>query len=1111
MINIYKASAGSGKTFTLAKEYLKLILGHKDENGNYVLSKHRRNTHRHVLAITFTNKATEEMKSRIIHELAVIAGCERGWDKPSDYEADLCKTFSCTPSELNARANDALRDLLYDFNSFSVSTIDSFFQLILRAFAKEAEVSGNYDVELDDKAVTAMGIDQLFQDLNHGAETEKSKYLLRWLSSYMTSMIEDGKSFNIFNRSNQTHQGLIDFISHITDDTFRANENEIIEYLSDISKFEKFKDAVYLKIKETKRMTAAACKKAYTAVTENGLSEIVKGGLINALKQWSTNGYSPTSGKGLQADIAHACENIESAYYAKHKNSPLRTELIDGIIANAVLRCAECFNGIRELNIISDNLYKLGMFSSIIEYINKYRRENATILLSDTNTLLAHIIAGDDTPFLYERVGQRYQHYLIDEFQDTSSTQWQNLKPLVRESLSYDNDNLVIGDEKQCIYRFRDSDPSLLHNLHHETHIADDAKESGNTIAENTNWRSSVNVIRFNNTLFSALAKNLGVQDIYSNVVQQISSKNADRNGYVKVGIFNAQECDTEQMAMAQLTTELRRQLESGYRPGEIAILVRKWSEGEKIVRHLEAERLNDPSFPKFQIVSDNSFRISRSPIVSIIISRMRLLCSSDYKSGYQKKSQKEIAEIMNRYEMAHSQGKTSAEAINIALKSQIETTRDDETLNDTPTGDNDSSSANVDLITLVEEIIKRQVPPESLEHDNLYITAFMDLVAEFVSHGKGDVRSFLNWWDDSGCKTNVTGASDDSALNILSIHKSKGLEFRCVHIPFAEMSESNQGDISWFPISGINGIDNDIIPPMLPLTVSKAMEGTMFEKQYVENVSQKELDRLNLLYVAFTRSIDELCIGLKVGGRGRDFSKEIHDALKDCSSEFISTLYDTHKITADIINPFTPITINEDGIATIGTPTTKNDGCKKKTTAMEPADQIPMPAYFIRQRASIWDNTKLDKFIDIDIARERGVLLHDIMAHVYHAHDVNTAINSLIIGDRNGLTETDIQQLRYIITQRVNNPAAEKWFDDFEKVLIERPILVGEGTTLRPDRVVWTKDGEIHIIDYKSGSQPHDRYKRQLDEYIAFYQSISDRTVKGFIYYLDSGKIVHI
>lgn len=1052
------------------------------------------------------------MKSRIIHELAVIAGCEKGWTEKSPYETYLCDTFHCSPDELKQRAASALKDLLYDFNFFSISTIDSFFQLILRAFAHEADVSGNYDVELDDAAVTSMGVDQLFQDLNHGKETKRTKYLIRWLSDYMTQMIENGKAFNIFNRANSTYANFIKFISDITDDCFRANEDKIVQYLSDLTKFEQFKNSVYLELRNVKQETAEACRIASEAIITSGQEESISKKVLDSLMDWSKDGYSPTTKGTLQAVLEKACDCIDSIYKGKAACSSRRNDNIDRLVAYAAERCKFCIKQVSELKIISDNLYQLGLFSTIIEYIDIYRRENSTILLSDTNALLSHIIGGEDTPFLFERVGQWFSHYLIDEFQDTSFSQWQNLRPLIRESLSYDHDNLVIGDEKQCIYRFRDSDPSLLHNLHNEPMVRGCTKISGNTLAENTNWRSSVNVIRFNNTLFSAIAKNLGFDDIYKNVSQQISTKHSAHKGYVKLSVFNTKDEDPEAKALEQLTVELRRQLSSGYHPGDIAILVRKWTEGERIIKHLEAEKLIDPDFPGFQIVSDNSLRVSRSPSVSLVISQLRLLCASDHPVAGHKKTQREIATIINDFEAAQSKGATSSDALTEAINKFAN--RENLNLTDITNPQNAvgiSTVDDIDLITLMEGIITECIPPENLSRDNLFLTAFLDLVSEFVSHGKGDIRSFLNWWDDTGYRATVAGAADDTALNILSIHKSKGLEFPCVHIPFAELSESSQGDISWFEIDNIPGIDSEITPPMLPLTATKAMEGTMFEKQYLEIQSQKQLDRLNLLYVAFTRAVDELCIGIKLGGGGKNFSAEISNGLAACTHEFVTELNSANGASDITISPFTSIEIDADGTMTLGQPTVRQDTSKKTSkTAMAPSNLMDMPDYYIRHGKSIWGNTKLDRYKDMTVARDRGIILHDIMAHIRKPHDIPTAINLLrSTPEAKSLTESDIQEIRYLITQRVNDKRVYEWFNGYKRILIERPIAMDKEMTRRPDRVVWTCNGEVNVIDYKTGSQAPEKYKKQVREYVTILSSLGYENVSGYLYYLDSGKIV--
>lgn len=1104
MINIYKASAGSGKTFTLAREYIKLILGRKDEAGNYRLRRSGSGAHRSVLAITFTNKATEEMKVRIIHELAVIAGLEKGWTKESPYQNDLCKTFNCTASQLKDAAADALRNLLYDFNFFSVSTIDSFFQLILRSFAREAEISGSYELELDDKGVIGMSIDKLLQDLNHGEQTSQTAYLINWLSNYMTQLIENGSNFNIFNRNSQLHENLIKFIWDITKDPFRDNEQSIMEYFSDTDKFNRFKNSVYNLLRKITHDTAKACEDAMSAITAAGAEDIVNTYVRGALSTWMKNGYDA---KGLSKTMIKVNDDIENAYLKKGKSSPLRAQT-DGPISHAAMCMAHSFEQVKTLKIISANLYQLGLLSSIIGYIDKYRQENSTILLSDTNALIAKIIGSEDTPFLYERVGVWFRHYLIDEFQDTSFSQWQNIRPLIGESLAYDHDNLVIGDEKQCIYRFRNSDPSLLHNLHTEQIAHGRTRVSGNSIAENTNWRSSADVIRFNNTFFSALVRNLGFEDIYSNVAQQISDKHLSHQGYVHVKVYSGgNKEEWLQEALDNLTTELRRELSSGYRPGDIAILVRSWSEGGEVINHLEEVRKNDPTFPDFRIVSDSSLLIANSPAVSLLVSKLRLMSATDFTTSPKKKTQREVADLINRYEAYRSNENMPA---SVALQKALapETSVDEHISDKRP---DNTANLSIDLVSLVEQAIKT-IPEANRKNENEFITAFQDLVTEFVAKGHGDIRSFLTWWDETGCKASVAGAADDSALNILTIHKSKGLEYPCVHIPFAQMTQGNHSEPAWFELNEIPGIPSDIIPPMIPLNMSSAMKDTsMFGERYAEVETQKKLDNVNLLYVAFTRAVDELHIGI-AGSRGSGMATDIISALSCCDDTFRSEMETENDITDIQRSPFTSFSLT-DGEIFIGKPSIKHDTAKSEKTALTPVCLLEVDNYDSESHRSFWDNTCLEeKYYDIEDARDRGIMLHDTMAGIRTPADIPLAINNLRNAKKaKELTDADIDEIRDIISRRVNDPRAERWFNGYSKLFIERPIITSSTDSRRPDRVVWTADGHIDVIDFKSGSQPPSRYRKQLKNYAALLNQLGYEGIRAYLYYLDSGEIVEI
>jgi len=1105
MINIYKASAGSGKTFTLAREYIKLILGHKDEDGRYVLNRPgARSGHKAVLAMTFTNKATEEMKSRIIHELAVLAGCEKDWTEPSPYEKELCATFGCDAARLAGAARDALLGLLYDFSRFSISTIDSFFQTVLRSFAHEAEVSSNYALELDDEEVITMSVDRLLQSLNHGRPTKQSHEIETWITGYMKSLIDDGNQFTLFNRGGNVQGDLIKFIAKIHNDTFKDNEKRMMDYLTDEEKFPRFCEMVFSRVRDIKSETARTCTQGLSAIASlSNPSALVNKTVNDVLTDWSRKGWKKYTGSVLPKTIDKVLNDPQQMWKAEARKKGLADTAVESAVIESLRAVVRCHDSVTMLNVIKENLYQLGLLSSVMELVDHFRRENATLLLSDTNSLLAKIIGDEDSPFLYEKLGVRFHHYLIDEFQDTSLSQWANMRPLLRESLAYDYDNLVIGDEKQCIYRFRNSDPSLLHNLHTETWAAGRTVVRGDSVSENTNWRSSADVVRFNNSLFTSIARQWGFEDVYSNVEQQVSSKHASHRGYVLMSCFDA-ALSPEEEALEQMAREMRRQLESGYTPGDIAILVRQSKDGEKVIRYLEELRKTDPTYPQFDIISDKSLLISHSDAVANIISRLRMLSSIDVTSDPRRKSTREVARIINDYETAFTSGAAPEEALRQALD-LMRRRAEDAGSGVAPL--EDASLHGVDLISLVESVISTHVDPRLRDTDSVYITAFMDLLTKFVSQGRADIRSFLQWWDESGCKLSIAGGSDSRALNILTVHKSKGLEFHCVHIPFAEFSTSNRGDTAWFELPPVEGIPEEITPPMMPLTVGKALSSTPLAGQYEEIKRERVLDQTNLLYVAFTRAVDELIVGVKLYKSVRE------GALKaDEVPTVARTIYEGVLGAAN--SEQLPLAFDSDMRLVIGVPTCKHAEEKAKGTAMRPATSVRMPAYESTSTDSVWENTNVDndRLNRIQVARERGLILHALMSRIRRPSDIDRAFVLLKASpDARTLTDADYAALREVVEARVNDPKACEWFEGYKKAFIEREILTADGRVLRVDRVVWTASGELHVIDYKTGSQDPRRYTRQVKDYMAFFRSIGYPQVQGYLYYLDSGEIIEV
>ena len=842
MLTIYKASAGSGKTYNLALTYIRLILGNKDDAGRWTLKKAYDNAHRSALAITFTNKATNEMKQRILSELAALAGRES--TSASSYQSRLMADFGCSEADLKSLADKALTAILQDYGYFSVSTIDSFFQRVLRTFAREVEVSGNYEVDLDKQGAYTTAVDQMLtkivnrEHLCTDEENAEWRQLESWIETYMQDRVENGSTFNLLQRNSMVRADLCKFLNALTDEDFDYHYDRMSAYFEKPDRLTSFlkavktlSDNVFSEIarllaeaKGIKDANAASLK--FVAWCDSSAQKFCDK-LPDSLNSLITKGADHILKKGASVPVADTDRLIEIA-------GDLIQDFTYYHLYSAVVK----------------NVYRLGLLGRVLQLIKDNLAETGTFLLSNTNAVVRRIIGESDTPFVYERMGQWYNHYLIDEFQDTSKLQWENLRPLVSNSLGEGHDNLLIGDEKQSIYRWRGSDPELLANADRE--FPGHSSVKGNVPAENTNYRSAKEVVAFNNAFFDNAARDL---TYYRNVVQQIAK--TDLKGYVSI-----ENVDDQNAAYQRTIAEIKRQLEAGYRLGDIAVLFRKKAEAVEFIKQITANPpvITDTATGEerpvaLRIVSEDSMRLDASPAVRRVINLVRYLISSDFTESKRKLSQRRLFALLHNFDSAMASGLDTNAALNDAIGKE-----------DVDGIDLVGDLQNMSLVAVVHHFIVKYIDETSQREQAAYLAALEDVVLDFSCRAAGgDFAEFINWWDTRGWETPVVTSADADALTVMTIHKSKGLEFKCVHIPVANSNESKQGDVFWFDNSHnpveFASVDPDILPPMIPLRSSKALEGTSYEDQYRKHKADEQIDRLNILYVAFTRAIRELII----------------------------------------------------------------------------------------------------------------------------------------------------------------------------------------------------------------------------------------------------------
>lgn len=1115
MLKIYKASAGSGKTYTLAYEYIKMLLGVK----NPITKEYRlatdpgRYRHRHIMAVTFSIKATDEMKQRIIHQLALLAGREPRCNDKSPYLGNLVKELHASPEAIAQAASDALSGILFDFNFFQVSTIDSFFQTILRTFAREADLAGNYEVDLDNHMAIAQGVHDLFDSLNTDPHSRQSQRITRWITSYLLSQLEKGKQVTLFNRNSLVHKSFLDFIEKISNDILAAHHDEMLHYLSDPERLSRFSGSLARLEEATMDNVRNLASRAIAIISSRGYDTGVPGPgksvvfkvshhLLGALREAAAKGeqMSGTTIASVAADTSAAFNKHLAALLTDHPDPELQ-----GAVGETAVAILEARTSLRLMRNIMANLFVLGLLERVYHHIEKFRADTGTIFISDTNAMLRKIIGDDDAPFVYERIGSWIRHFLIDEFQDTSAMQWENLRPLVSEALATDDDSLIIGDEKQCIYRFRFSDPTLL-TTGVASQFPDKAGIVGSDAGSNTNYRSSADIVAFNNRLFANLARKLGFADIYANVEQKI--KNPSYRGCVTFRtIETADKEELQEKALGIMTAGIAAQLSQGYDPCDIAVLTRSTDEGAAVIAHLLEAVDAMEAFANIKIMSDDAMLIASAPAVRLIISVLRFITLPPDKTessvtDRHGRTLRDVAALINRFEHLMSSGDTSpAEALRRAIA-------DSEKGAPHPIEHPElrTSLDTFNLPSTVERIIHRYISPDMAAEQNMFISAFVDEVVDFSSRGTPDILSFLEWWDTKGFKATVSAPMEKNAIRVMTIHKSKGLEFKCVHIPFANWKMVHFKNLEWFVLSDADkekfaGIDAADIPPMIPLLPSKNLMGTLFEDTYLRRLREQLLDELNVLYVALTRAVDQLTVicQCQPGKAGAESADPEQHTICGLLCQAIPQMSGGDNGTDDF-GSFTRWGTPMPPVAEAATP----------PKAVDPVGKFHIEPYATSPRDDLWNRLDIDRLCDYSRAADRGTVLHDVLSHVTTPDTLPAAIRQCAYRGR--LPREEADNVLTHLRGRLSNPKVAPWFNGFKKILRERELIDDRGALTRADRIVWTAQGTIDIIDYKFGQPRPEKHRAQIKAYMHTLSMLyPNLPVRGFIWYLRTDTIVPV
>lgn len=1171
MLTIHKASAGSGKTYNLALKYLTLLLGVKDrETGQYRLntadcatkSPRQPNRHRHILAITFTNKATDEMKKRIVDELDKLCGLEAGDD--NSYARTLMATFGCTARPLRDAARQALNELLTDYSKFNVSTIDSFFQSVLRNFAREIDRQGDYEIEIDESYAISEALAAMLDKFNLNPDHPDVKPVKRWISEYISNAASRGEQTNIFNQKSTVLGKLVKFVGDLFDERFNRYSKDLMLWLEDPKRIGNFKKALAEYLDKADSILSEDAKAFAEFCDMRGLS--VKAPAKGIIER--TIAGQPHQGKNFTDKFVEAIydEPFSAAPFFKKGDVDKAGLSADdtAYIRKTLLDITEAHSEKAVAKKIADSINTIELLKIITSYIKAICHENNIMLLADTNALLDKIIGAEEFPFVYERMGVELQNFLIDEFQDTSRMQWHNLKPLVDTALRDRYDSLIIGDVKQAIYRFRNSDSSMLASSVESEDFPGLCEVRGDKVSENTNWRSAPDIVRFNNTLFTILSHNLQVAG-YEGIVQQISPKTRQLRGYVRM-IPSGTEADASYLSAAQtyidryfgegykpifpsqaeknkivpLTItlgEILRQRAAGYPWKSIAVLVNTNREANEFVSFLLANSL--------PVLSDEGLLLANSRAVRTIVALMTLIEKSNHITTPTpdgepvNASADDVRIMMCRFEYFMMHSGSIDKALELALDPQssadidpavIESYGSEALINDIT----EQNPAN--LSSLVETIIARRITPSTLAEETAFIAAFEDIVALYAAHFDNSLGSFLRYWNSKCKSAAISSPPKSDSITVMTIHKSKGLEFDCVHIPFGSWSVSGKEEDIWVETPRLKHLKASDYPPAVRVKTSSELlfRASPLRTEAEENLRERRADILNKTYVAYTRAVRELCV---VYRPNYEMGKEIACAL---DSGMPPSAVSDPSLTIDFTSASRP---NPDELET-GMPT--SPAKKADKTDIQASPMTLKPIYKLHPDGLIHsllcvdtlgdeigddsdtddqELTDSDKY-DNPEARNRGNALHmafsliekDLSAEVI-AHAVEVACA------RHGVDDRGAAEYRELIARTLADKEmagyTERWFVAPSQVRNEASVFVprknmfdefDEGGTRRIDRLMLYDDGTIDIVDYKFTSDTDDSYHAQVQEYIDLIRNIfPDREVRGYLWYVDLRRVERV
>ncbi len=1045
---ILNASAGSGKTYQLAYKYVRDVV-------------ERPTIYRHILAVTFTNKATEEMKTRILKEIHTLAS-----GKESSYLARLCEELRLDATTIRKRAAEARSRILHDYSRFTVLTIDTFFQRILRAFVKELGIDLNYNVEIETASVLAKSTDSLIESISDNNE------LFQWLSEFVRERIDEGRKWDVR-----------DSILSFGDELFKEENQSTLATTRTRQELEQIVLAAADSAETAKQELQQVAAKAVEIITSAGLSYTDFSGKSRSFARYffttasgEITAYSSTIGK-MSRTTEGWCAKNSPALPLVSQLQPLLGEICDLYDKYAALQNTH--------QLLRENFRSFALLTDLQAKVRQLCAEQNLMLLSETKHILSKFIGKNDAPFIYEKVGNRFERFMIDEFQDTSTKEWENFLPLLQNAMAQaeeqENPVFIVGDIKQSIYRWRGGDWKILHS--HARQALGTSQTEIVTLQDN--FRSLPVIVEFNNRTIARLValdnrklnaltdeavahghldqtEHDELHDMLANAYQshrQHARRQAEYAGYVSVETFDDQP---------PIVARICQLIDKGFRPCDILILVRYTSDGVAVASELlDFKHHNTDDRYRFDVMTQEALVIGSAPVCSFVAAALRQALNPD-------------------------------DGISRAICNQF-------------------LGRDFDALWSDEELaffhsLQLLSPEEAFEHivihfnlaasasNTAYLQAFHEQIITFCANRIADIPLFLRWWEEQGCNRSLSIEQSTATIEITTIHKAKGLEKRAVIIPYCswELKPKSHGftqNIIW---AEAQGKDFEQIG-RFPVYYKSIMKESAFSAAYFREQVYSHIDNVNLLYVALTRAAESLHIFVPESDKehiGKLLLQTLAAEISETSSEEPAN-YGRHTLSengerfeyGEFSGPVSDKMQQADSTYLVLD--------HYHTTRADLQLRLPAQRYFEEGETNL-------------SPRNFGILMHKAFQNADTEAEIRLTVQAM---QEDGiLSPDDTAILCQQIDLALSNPTVREWFDgSWERICREQEIILPHiGTNRRPDRVMIRGNRAI-VVDYKFGSHEVEKNRKQLREYIQLLREMGYTICEGYLWYVKLGEIEKI